>query len=44
MMKTKLLAGVAVLLLLLASAALAGQCSTFCGEFGGFKWCSTTCR
>jgi len=43
-MKTKLLIGVAVLLILLAGAALAGQCQTFCGEFAGFKWCYTTCR
>ena len=43
-MKTKLLAVVAVLSLLLASAALAGQCQTFCGEFAGFKRCNTTCQ
>ena len=43
-MRTKLLAGVAVLLMLLASAALAGQCSTYCGEFAGFRWCNTRCR
>ena len=27
----------ATLLMLLAGAALAGQCSTYCGTFGGFK-------
>jgi len=43
-MKTKVLTGIAVLSLLLASAALAGQCQTICGEFAGFKWCNTTCR
>ena len=43
-MRTKLLVGMAVLSLLLASAALAGQCSTYCGTFGGFKWCNTRCR
>src|SRR5262249_59342796 len=31
--RTKLLVGVAVLSLLLAGAALAGQCQTYCGEF-----------
>jgi hypothetical protein len=44
LMRTKLLAGVAVLSLLLASAALAGQCQTYCGEFAGFRWCNTKCR
>jgi hypothetical protein len=43
-MKAKLLVGVTVLSLLLASAAFAGSCSTYCGEFAGFKWCNTTCR
>jgi hypothetical protein len=43
-MKTKLLAGVAVLSLLLAGIALAGSCSTYCGNFSGFKWCNTRCR
>jgi len=43
-MKTKLLIGVAALSMLLASAALAGSCSTYCGEFAGFKWCNTRCR
>jgi hypothetical protein len=41
-MKKILLA--AVLLMLLAGAAVAGQCQTYCGEFAGFHWCSTTCR
>jgi hypothetical protein len=43
-MRAKLLFGVAVLSLLLASAAFAGQCQTYCGEFAGFKWCNTRCR
>jgi hypothetical protein len=43
-MRAKLLAGIAALLVLLASAALAGQCQTICGEFAGYKWCNTTCR
>jgi len=43
-MKVKLLAGVAVLSMLLAKAALAGQCQTYCGEFAGFRWCNTRCR
>jgi hypothetical protein len=43
-MRAKLLFGVAVLALLLAGAALAGQCQTYCGEFAGFRWCNTTCR
>jgi len=34
----------AALALLLAGAALAGQCSTYCGDFAGFHWCNTTCR
>jgi len=42
-MKAKVLIGMAVLSLL-AGAALAGQCQTFCGEFSGYKWCTTTCR
>ena len=41
-MKEILLA--ATLAMLLASTALAGSCQTYCGEFAGFKWCSTTCR
>ena len=44
MMKMKLLAGVAALLMLLAGAALAGSCSTYCGSFAGFRWCNTKCR
>jgi len=44
MMKMKLLAVVAVLSMLLASAALAGQCQTYCGTFAGFHWCNTRCR
>jgi DNA invertase Pin-like site-specific DNA recombinase len=44
MMKMKLLAGVAALLMLLAGAALAGSCQTYCGEFAGFRWCNTKCR
>jgi hypothetical protein len=43
-MRAKLLFGVAVLSLLLAGAALAGQCSTYCGNFAGFRWCNTKCR
>ena len=34
----------AALSLLLASAALAETCHTFCGEFAGFRWCQTQCR
>jgi hypothetical protein len=34
----------ATIFVMLAGAALAGQCSTYCGEFAGFKWCNTTCR
>jgi len=30
--------------MLLAGAALAETCHTYCGEFAGFKWCNTTCR
>jgi len=44
MMKTKLLVSVAMLLMLLVGAALAGSCSTYCGEFAGFRWCNTRCR
>jgi len=44
-MQIKILVGVAVLSLLLASAALAdSSCSTICGEFAGFRWCNTRCR
>jgi len=43
-MRAKLLAEIAVLSVLLASAALAETCHTYCGEFAGFKWCNTTCR
>ena len=43
-MRAKLLAEIAVLSMLLAGAALAGQCQTYCGEFNGFRWCNTTCR
>jgi hypothetical protein len=42
-MKTLLLA-VAALSLLLAGAALAGSCSTYCGTFAGYHWCNTVCR
>jgi hypothetical protein len=42
-MRTKLLAGI-VALPLLASAALAGQCQTFCGEFAGFGALGTFAR
>jgi hypothetical protein len=35
---------IAALSLLLASAALAETCQTYCGEFGGFRWCQTRCR
>jgi hypothetical protein len=34
----------AVLPMLLAGAALAGSCSTYCGTFAGYHWCNTTCR
>src|SRR5262249_8060286 len=44
LMQTKILVGVGVLSLLLGSVALAGTCSTYCGEFAGFRWCNTTCR
>jgi len=43
-MQTKILVGVAVMSLLLASAALAGSCMTYCGKFAGHRWCNTTCR
>jgi hypothetical protein len=43
-MSAKLLAGIAALSMLLAGAALAGSCQTFCGEFAGYHWCNTTCR
>jgi hypothetical protein len=43
-MGAKLLAGVAVLLMLLMGAAVAGSCSTYCGVFAGFHWCNTACR
>jgi hypothetical protein len=32
------------MLLMVAGAALAGSCQTYCGEFAGFRWCNTTCR
>jgi len=47
MMRTNLLAGIAVLLLLLlllAGAALASDCATYCGTFAGYRWCNTRCR
>src|SRR5262249_5365720 len=44
MMKMKLLAVVAVLSMLLASGAFAGQCQTYCGTFAGVHWCNTRCR
>jgi opacity protein-like surface antigen len=34
----------AVLLMLLASAALASDCATYCGTFAGYRWCNTRCR
>jgi opacity protein-like surface antigen len=40
----KLLLMVAVLAIASAGAALAGSCAQYCGEFSGFRWCSTTCR
>jgi hypothetical protein len=43
-MRAKLLAGVTVLAVLLAGAALAGSCTTFCGTFAGHRWCNTQCR
>jgi len=33
-----------MLLMLLADAALAGSCSTYCGTFAGYRWCNTRCR
>jgi len=42
--KKLLFAGVATLSLLLAGAALAETCQTFCGEFVGVRWCQTRCR
>jgi len=30
--------------MLLAGAALAGSCSTYCGSFAGYHWCNTRCR
>jgi hypothetical protein len=43
-MRAKVLAGVAVLSMLLAGAAIAGyKCSTYCGSFAGYRWCNTTC-
>jgi len=41
-MKEILLA--AMLAMLLAGAALAGSCQTYCGTFAGYHWCNTTCR
>jgi len=41
-MKEILLA--AMLAMLLAGAALASDCTTYCGEFAGFRWCNTRCR
>ena len=43
-MRAKLLAGGAALLMLLAGAAVAGSCSTYCGTFAGYRWCNTQCR
>src|SRR5215831_13554783 len=42
-MRAKLVAA-AALSLLLAGAALAGSCSSYCGSFAGYRWCNTTCR
>jgi hypothetical protein len=40
----KMLLLATMLAMLLAGAALAETCRTYCGEFAGFKWCTTTCR
>jgi len=34
----------ATLSMLLAGAALAGSCSSYCGTFAGYRWCNTQCR
>jgi hypothetical protein len=40
----KIMFAIVMLSTLLAGAALAGTCSTYCGTFAGHRWCNTRCR